>query len=70
MDDIAKKVFLASIGTIIGALVVVMIIRKVRSLIRFTFQRCMHCGLRHCPATGRRVPCLCKKWRKDNPYMQ
>ena len=70
MDDIAKIVFLVSIGIIVGVLVVVMIIRKVRSLIRFTFQRCIHCGRRHCPATGRSVPYLCKKWRKDNPYMR
>ena len=70
MDAIAKMVFLVSIGTIVGALVVVMIIRKVRSLIRFTFQRCLHCERRHCPAAGRSMPYLCKKWRKDNPYMQ
>ena len=70
MDDIAKMVFLLSIGTIVGTLVVVMIIRKVRSMICFTFQRCTHCRSRHCPARGKNVPYLCKQWRKDNPYMQ
>ena len=44
MDDIAKMVFLLSIGTIVGTLVVVMIIRKVRSMICFTFQMCTRCG--------------------------
>ena len=70
MDDIAKMVFLLSIGTIVGTLVVVIILRKVRLMIRFTFQRCIHCRSRHCPANGKKMPYLCKQWRKDNPDIQ